>query len=192
MPNLPLPFLSRKSLPTGSSRPRAELESSAHQQTGISALLLAHVFNSAGHPWRSAGSDVFHLDQSYARCEYNNKLNGGRWIECTWKADDGWLYGWDSDTRVWLTSGSATEFLRSFSIGSGLDLVTHRAAGGKSCPWRAQRLPCSSPKTDRNQPTPCQSLARHLSELHPKPTWILPSAYPESDQTPTTACPDSV
>lgn len=53
-----------------------------------------YVFNSAGHPWRSAGSDLFHLQTNYARCEYDNRANGGRWIECTWKADDGTLYGW--------------------------------------------------------------------------------------------------
>src|SRR5436190_2940453 len=54
-----------------------------------------YVFNSAGHPWRVAGSDLFHLEtNNYLRCEYNNKVNGGRWIECTWKAKDGILYGW--------------------------------------------------------------------------------------------------
>jgi hypothetical protein len=53
-----------------------------------------YVFNSAGHPWRSGGPDLFHLGQSYVRAEYNNKVNGGRWIESTWKNDDGVLYGW--------------------------------------------------------------------------------------------------
>jgi hypothetical protein len=53
-----------------------------------------YVFNSAGHPWRSAGPDVAHLNASYIRTEYDNQVNGGRWIECTWKADDGRLYGW--------------------------------------------------------------------------------------------------
>lgn len=53
-----------------------------------------YLFNSAGHPWRTAGPDVFHLTNEYRRCEYDNKANGGRWIECTWKADDGTLYGW--------------------------------------------------------------------------------------------------
>ena len=53
-----------------------------------------YVFNSAGHPWRSGGRELFQLTNSYARCEYDNQANGGRWIECTWKADDGTLYGW--------------------------------------------------------------------------------------------------
>jgi hypothetical protein len=52
------------------------------------------LFNSAGQPWRSSGSDLFDLSRSYIRSEYNTKANGGRWIECTWKADDGMLYGW--------------------------------------------------------------------------------------------------
>lgn len=53
-----------------------------------------YVFNSAGHPWRSAGPNLQGLDRYYRKCEYNNQANGGRWIECTWKADDGTLYGW--------------------------------------------------------------------------------------------------
>ncbi|HOW66456.1 MAG TPA: hypothetical protein PK256_14300 [Verrucomicrobiota bacterium] len=53
-----------------------------------------YVFNSAGHPWRSSGPDVNNLTRTYVRCEYDNQVNGGRWIECTWKADDGVLYGW--------------------------------------------------------------------------------------------------
>jgi hypothetical protein len=52
------------------------------------------VFNSAGHPWRSSGADLFQLTNSYVRCEYDTQANGGRWIECTWKAKDGTLYGW--------------------------------------------------------------------------------------------------
>jgi hypothetical protein len=54
-----------------------------------------YIFNSAGHPWRSSGTDVFHLTGDYRRVEYNNKANGGRWIECT-VPDPGsrTLYGW--------------------------------------------------------------------------------------------------
>jgi len=56
---------------------------------------MLYLFNSAGHPWRSAGEDLLHLTHDYRRCEYNNQANGGRWIECTWKeANDGRLYGW--------------------------------------------------------------------------------------------------
>jgi hypothetical protein len=53
-----------------------------------------YLFNSAGHPWRSAGPDALRLVRDYRRCEYDNQANGGRWIECTWPAPDGALYGW--------------------------------------------------------------------------------------------------
>lgn len=53
-----------------------------------------YVFNSAGHPWRSAGPDLFRLTNDYRRCEYDNRVNGGRWIESTCQAADGTLYGW--------------------------------------------------------------------------------------------------
>ena len=55
---------------------------------------MLYVFNSAGQPWRSSGRDVFRLDADYRPCTYNNQANGGRWIEATWKSDDGALYGW--------------------------------------------------------------------------------------------------
>jgi hypothetical protein len=52
-----------------------------------------YLFNSIGKPRRSHGPDLFHLGKP-TDCPYNNKANGGRWIECTWKAEDGTLYGW--------------------------------------------------------------------------------------------------
>jgi hypothetical protein len=65
-----------------------------------------YIFNSAGHPWRSAGHDLFHLEESYLRAEYNNKVNGGRWIESTWKDDDGTLYGWYHNEPAGLVPGT--------------------------------------------------------------------------------------
>jgi hypothetical protein len=65
-----------------------------------------YLFNSAGHPWRSAGSDLQHLNQSYIRCAYHNEVNGGRWIECTWKAEDGVLYGWYHNEPTGLCPGT--------------------------------------------------------------------------------------
>jgi hypothetical protein len=53
-----------------------------------------YLFNSAGHPFRSSGPDLFHLNQDYRRCSYNNETNGGRWIECTWLTPEPVLYGW--------------------------------------------------------------------------------------------------
>ena len=52
-----------------------------------------YLFNSAGKPKRSSGPDLLHLGRPID-CPYNNQANGGRWIECTWKAADGTLYGW--------------------------------------------------------------------------------------------------
>jgi len=53
-----------------------------------------YLFNSAGHPWRVSGASIFNMDGDYQPCAYNNQVAGGRWIECTWKASDGVLYGW--------------------------------------------------------------------------------------------------
>jgi hypothetical protein len=65
-----------------------------------------YVFNSAGHPWRSAGPDLEHLDQEYVRCQYDNRANGGRWIESTWLAEDGVLYGWYHNEPVGVCPGT--------------------------------------------------------------------------------------
>ena len=51
------------------------------------------VFTSAGHPFRSFGRSLFDLSEPHP-VRFNNQVNGGRWIESTWKADDGTLYGW--------------------------------------------------------------------------------------------------
>ena len=52
-----------------------------------------YVFNSTGHPFRSSGKSLFALGPA-TEIRYDNTVNGGRWIECTWRADDGLLYGW--------------------------------------------------------------------------------------------------
>jgi hypothetical protein len=75
--------------PSPSQPGDTDCNSPAHWDRGT-----LYVLNSAGHPWRSAGPDLAHLDRDYRRCEYSNQANGGRWIECTWKAKDGLLYGW--------------------------------------------------------------------------------------------------
>ena len=51
------------------------------------------LFNSAPDPYRSCGSDLFKLGAP-SQTHYDNKANGGRWIEATIKDDDGTLYGW--------------------------------------------------------------------------------------------------
>lgn len=55
------------------------------------------LFNSAGHPYRSSGPDVFHLSRPATRVSFDNEAEwkmGGRWIEATHRADDGRLYMW--------------------------------------------------------------------------------------------------
>lgn len=52
-----------------------------------------YLFNSAGHPSRSFGPNILQLGESKP-VQYDNEVNGGRWIESTYKDDDGTLYGW--------------------------------------------------------------------------------------------------
>ena len=40
------------------------------------------------------------------RCEYDNQVIGGRWIECTWKTDDGTLHGWYHNEPSGLCAGT--------------------------------------------------------------------------------------
>lgn len=53
-----------------------------------------YVFNSVAHPWRASGPDLARLGETSQRAEYNNVVEGGRWIESTWRTKDGTLYGW--------------------------------------------------------------------------------------------------
>src|SRR5262245_26639274 len=52
-----------------------------------------YLFNSAGHPYRSPGSNLFDLNRT-AAVTFDNRVNGGRWLEATWRNSDGTLYGW--------------------------------------------------------------------------------------------------
>ncbi|MCX8109260.1 MAG: hypothetical protein N3G20_10700 [Verrucomicrobiae bacterium] len=55
---------------------------------------LLYLFNSAGHPWRTSGPDLFNLNRSYLKTRFDRPADGGRWIESTWKVPNGPLYGW--------------------------------------------------------------------------------------------------
>ncbi|MCY2954188.1 MAG: hypothetical protein NTU53_19815 [Planctomycetota bacterium] len=50
------------------------------------------ILNSAGHPWRSTGKDLVSLANPQ-KIEYDNTVNGGRWIEAIWQTG-GSLYGY--------------------------------------------------------------------------------------------------
>src|SRR6266478_3215580 len=52
-----------------------------------------YLFNSTGYPYRSYGSNVLQLANT-AAVNFNNTVNGGRWLEATWLATNGTLYGW--------------------------------------------------------------------------------------------------
>jgi hypothetical protein len=55
------------------------------------------MFYSTGHPFRSSGSDLFHLSRPSQRVSFDNEATwkmGARWIEATHKAKDDKLYMW--------------------------------------------------------------------------------------------------
>ena len=56
-----------------------------------------YMFYSTGHPFRSAGSDLSSLSRPSQRVSFDNEAGwtmGGRWIESTYKAEDGRLNMW--------------------------------------------------------------------------------------------------
>jgi hypothetical protein len=56
-----------------------------------------YMFYSTGHPFRSQGTDLYHLSRPSVRTSFDNEATwkmGARWIEATYKAQDGTLYMW--------------------------------------------------------------------------------------------------
>jgi len=53
-----------------------------------------YVFNSIGQPYRSHGRDLSRLDITGLAVRYDNDCSGARWIEATWRDEDGTLWGW--------------------------------------------------------------------------------------------------
>ena len=76
-----------------------------------------YLFNSAGHPSRSQGKDVFSLGES-TPVKYNNQANGGRWIEATHKDDDGTLYGWYHNEPTGVCPPNVAQHLTAPRIGA--------------------------------------------------------------------------
>ncbi len=52
-----------------------------------------YLFTSSPGPMRSSGRDPFHLGAA-SRTHHDREVKGGIWIEATYKAPDGILYGW--------------------------------------------------------------------------------------------------
>ncbi len=82
--------------------PKVHLRSASHFQLphAVDSNSPAHwdgdtlfVFTSTGHPYRSFGPNLFSLGEPKP-VRFDNKVNGGRWLEATWKVEDGVLYGW--------------------------------------------------------------------------------------------------
>jgi hypothetical protein len=69
------------------------------------------IFNSIGRAFRSEGKDPFHLANTH-RIKYDETVQvaGGQWIEATWKAPDGSLYGWYHNEPPGLCPGSEKKF----------------------------------------------------------------------------------
>ncbi len=53
-----------------------------------------YLFSSDGVPWRTSGPDLLHLEAQSQLTKYDNQVNGGRWVEATYKDASGKLYGW--------------------------------------------------------------------------------------------------
>ena len=52
-----------------------------------------YVLNSWGHPARTSGPDLFHLEKNSVPVKYNNDIGSGRWIESAFKEGE-YVYGW--------------------------------------------------------------------------------------------------
>ena len=76
-----------------------------------------YVFNSTGHPYRSFGTNLFHLGAPES-VQFDNKVNGGRWIEATRHAQDGTLYGWYHNEPGGLCPGTSLTAPRIWALRS--------------------------------------------------------------------------
>ncbi|HMZ22095.1 MAG TPA: hypothetical protein PLD20_29450, partial [Blastocatellia bacterium] len=55
-----------------------------------------YVFASVRHPYRSSGQGLYQLTPKADRTTIQDSIGveGGKWLEATWRDDDGTLYGW--------------------------------------------------------------------------------------------------
>jgi hypothetical protein len=66
-----------------------------------------YLFCSTGQPYRASGPDMFHMARPTLRTAFDNDENwkGGRWMESTYKDDNGLLYGWYHHEQVGICPG---------------------------------------------------------------------------------------
>ncbi|MBI2431631.1 MAG: hypothetical protein HYV26_02040 [Candidatus Hydrogenedentes bacterium] len=82
-----------------------------------------YLFNSAAHPFRSSGPDVFHLSRPATRVTFDNEATwtmGARWIEATHQADDEVLYMWYHNEPPVIPSKTAPRIGSMISKDNGL------------------------------------------------------------------------
>lgn len=77
-----------------------------------------YLINSAGHPWLLAGDAPDRMEALYRRVEFDNEVSGARWIESTWRAPDGRLYGWYHNEPLGVCPGRADRHLTAPRIGA--------------------------------------------------------------------------
>jgi len=83
-------------LPTAQLRPAPRIAFPAETDSNSPAFWEGerfYLFNSAGHPRRSSGRALTELGPP-ADVAFDNRVNGGRWFEAVWRAEDGRLYAW--------------------------------------------------------------------------------------------------
>ena len=94
------PLIVLRAAPTISFPAAADCNSPCHWDGDTFFL-----FNSLIQPFRSVGPDLYRLGTADT-CEYDTAVNGGRWIECTWKDSGGTLYGWYHREPIGLCPGT--------------------------------------------------------------------------------------
>jgi hypothetical protein len=55
-----------------------------------------YVFTSVRHPFRSTGTNLYNLSKPSAKTTINHRsgIDGGKWLEATYRDSDGVLFGW--------------------------------------------------------------------------------------------------
>ena len=106
-----------------------------------------YMFFSTGHPFRSSGQDLFHLSRPSQKTTFNNegqwndRQQGARWIEATYKAPGGKLYMWyhnEPHPSCGKQEWTAPRIGQMFSTDNGLNwadqgLILEARSGSENC-----------------------------------------------------------